>query len=340
MHYNKKAPRKTQILVALGTQILVALGLGLGLTQLHCASGSDPESEDSSSDAGGSSPEAGADSNGSADSTLQGVDASPNAGDATSDATSDSPYDATSDAPYDAGPEGEAGDGGLSIAWNAFLPLASGTSEGDGGTTPDITGHGYNATYSTGITFADGGMVLAGDDGLVTVPPESSGSVLNLTGSYSVSVWVTISDASGFQTFVSADGTQVSEFYLQLSGKGYFGFALSYSDSDQGASPSCVAGAASITPQAGTLYHLVATRDAATGIDDLYVNGALFGVATCPATTGAGWLASTFGIGHGKFSGSPTDFVTGSISGVGFVDRVLTGTEVAELYSFGPEYSP
>jgi Concanavalin A-like lectin/glucanases superfamily len=340
MHHNKKAPRKTQILV-----VLVALGLGLVLTQVHCAGGAGLESGDSSSDAGGSSPEAGADSNGSAD-TLQGVDASPNAGDATSDSpgdatsdsTSDAPDDATSDAPHDAGPAGEGGDGG--IAWNAFLPLASGTSEGDGGTTPDITGHGYNATYSTGITFADAGLVLAGDDGLVSVPPRSSGSALNLTGSYSVSVWVTISDASGYQTFVSADGTQVSEFYLQLSANGYFAFALSYTDADQGATPSCVAGATSIAPQAGTLYHLVATRDAATGIDYLYVNGALFGVATCPATTGVGWLASTFGIGHGRFSGNPTDFVTGSISGVGFVDRVLTGTEVAELYSFGREYSP
>jgi Concanavalin A-like lectin/glucanases superfamily len=335
MHYTK-APQKTQILVVL---VALGLGLGLGLTQLDCADGA-ADSEDSSADAGGSSPEAGADSNGSADGTLQGADASPDAGDATSDSSADATSDSPADATSDAGAGDAGGDGGLSIAWNAFLPLASGTSEGDGGTTPDITGHGYNATYSTGITFADAGMILAGDDGLVSVPPESSGSALNLTGSYSVSVWVTISDASGYQTFVSADGTQVSEFYLQLSANGYFGFALSYTDADQGATPSCVAGATSIAPQANTLYHLVATRDAATGIDYLYVNGALFGVATCPATTGVGWLASTFGIGHGKFSGSPTDFVTGSISGVGFVDRVLTGTEVAELYSFGPEYSP
>jgi hypothetical protein len=174
----------------------------------------------------------------------------------------------------------------------------------------------------------------------VSVPPASSKPAVNLTGSYSVSVWVTISNVSGFQTFVSADGTQVSEFYLQLANSGHFAFALSYFDSDQGASPSCVADAPSIAPQAGAPYHLVATRDAATGIDYLYVNGALSGASTCPSTTGIGWLATTFGIGHGTFSGSPTDFVSGTIAGAGFVNRVLTGAEVAKLYKLGPQYRP
>jgi hypothetical protein len=235
----------------------------------------------------------------------------------------------------DSGMSDSGGDGGSAIAWNAFLPLASGTA----GTTPDVSGHGYNATYSTGITFANSAMVLTGS-GLVSVPPQSNVPAVNLTVSYSVSVWVTLSNLTGFQTFVSAEGTQVSEFYLQLNSMGHFQFALSYFDSNAGANPACVADAPSVAPQVGAPYHLVATRDAPTGIDYFYVNGALAGASTCPSTTGVGWLASTFGIGHGTFSGNPTDFVSGTIAGVGFVDRVLTGAEVEKLYLLGAKYSP
>ena len=87
---------------------------------------------------------------------------------------------------------------------------------------------------------------------------------------------------------------------------------------------------------AGTLYHLVGTRNAASGLDTLYVNGALAGTATCPASSGAGWPASTFGIGHGMFGGAKVDYVPGSISNVGLIGRALTPDEVAALYKQGP----
>jgi hypothetical protein len=333
MHHHK-TPLKTQILVA----------LGLGLTQLHCASG------DLSSDGGASSPpDAGADGTGSTDASQRdsgaandaaSTDASLRDSGAENDAADSGrsedtgAADAPSDAALDAATADAGGDGGSAIAWNAFLPLTSGSS----GTTPDVSGHGYNATY-TGVTFNGSAMVLTGG-GNVSVPPVSSVSALNLTGSYSVSVWVTITNVTGFQTFVSADGNQVSEFYLQLAGSGHFAFALSYSDDNGGASPSCVADSPNLTPQAGTQYHLVATRDALTGVDSLYVDGALSGATTCSSTTGVAWVASTFGIGHGKFGGNPADFVTGSIAGVGLVNRVLTGAEVAKLYRLGPRYMP
>ena len=146
-----------------------------------------------------------------------------------------------------------------------------------------------------------------------------------------------MTDTSTWKTFVSADGTQVSEFYLQKrSDTGLFGFTLLNSDTNGATGTPCIA-TASAAVNANTLYHLVGTRDASTGIDMLYVNGIVSGAATCPASKGFGWPATTFGIGHGMYLGSFTDYFAGSISDVGLVGRVLTPAEVAALYALGPD---
>jgi hypothetical protein len=231
---------------------------------------------------------------------------------------------------------GNAIDGAHWRDWNAFLPLASGsTPNGEPGTTPDISGHSYSATYGRGVSFSKSALVMAGS-GDVSIPPESSAPAVDLTGSYSVSVWVTMTATTAWRTFVSADGTQVSEFYLQKrSDTNHFAFALSTADSNDGVVHPCIA-SSSITPSSGTPYHLVATRDATTGLDTLYVNGAVAGTATCLVSDGVGWPASSFGIGHGMYSGSFTDFFAGSISNVGLIGRVLTDAEVSALYALGP----
>jgi hypothetical protein len=80
----------------------------------------------------------------------------------------------------------------------------------------------------------------------------------------------------------------------------------------------------------------VATRDATTGQDTLYVSGVVAGMRTCLASDGVGWKGNLFGIGRGVYNGSSTDYVSGSISAVGLVSRVLTADEVAALYALGP----
>jgi hypothetical protein len=83
---------------------------------------------------------------------------------------------------------------------------------------------------------------------------------------------------------------------------------------------------------ANTLYHLVATRDATTGLDILYINGVEAARNTCPP---GGWTdTGIMGIGHGYFNGR-TDRVNGTLSNVGLVDRVLTPDEVAALFAAG-----
>jgi hypothetical protein len=226
--------------------------------------------------------------------------------------TSDAGVDSSSSDGNDA--DAAATDGAVSIAWNAFLPLASGsTDNGAPGTSEDSSGHGYSASYGSGVTFSNSAIVFSGNED-VAIAPKDSVPAVDLTGSYSISVWIRMTDTTDYKTFVSADGSQVSEFYLQKRpDTGSFAFTLSNSDSNDGVVAPCVA-AASAVPDYDTPYHLVATRDATTGLNTLYVNGVAAGTKICLASDGVGWPSDTFGIGHGMYNGSRTDYVSGSIS--------------------------
>src|SRR5262249_32731121 len=160
-------------------------------------------------------------------------------------------------------------------------------------------------------------------------------AAIDTTKSYSVSVWVNMSNVSGYRTFVSADGTDASAFYLQKRGDtGKLTFTVASADSDVGATlgdggTGACAAASINNAAAGALYHVVAKRNKTTGLDILYVNGVEAGRATCttPGWTGTG----TIGIGHGMFTAKKVDFVAGAVSGVGLIDRVLTPAEIASL---------
>jgi len=78
-------------------------------------------------------------------------------------------------------------------------------------------------------------------------------------------------------------------------------------------------------------------RDGTTGTQILYVNGVESGRSTCPA----GFVdTGILGIGHGIFAGGRTDYVNGSISDVGVINRVLTPAEVTMLFNKGRTYVP
>jgi len=286
------------------------------------ATGGSASSDDGGTSAGGSSGTGGASAGGSSGTGGTG------AGGSTSDIV-------------DAGAVDVAIDGGSDTSqisktdWNAYLPLATGTTDNSGqGTTEDVSGHGYFAGYGSGVSFSNAAMVVSGS-GDVDISAKNDVPAIDVTKSYSVSVWVTMADTTAWRTFVSADGTMVSSLYLQLrSDSGHFAFTLSNSDSNDGVVDPCVA-EASTPPDPDTLYHLVATRDADTGHDTLYVNGVQAGTRTCLSSDGPGWAASTFGIGHGMYNGSSTDYVSGSIADVGLMGRVLSADEVAALYAFG-----
>lgn len=177
-----------------------------------------------------------------------------------------------------------------------------------------------------GATLGEGllgsGLALAG----AATSAATAGPVLDTTASYSVAAWVRLDEIGTFHTFLSADGAQLSAFYLQLRDGEAFAFTTFPAD-DTGASP-CVA-MGTMPPRAGEWYHLVGTRDAATGAQRLYQDGVLVGAATCSGSFGA---AGPLSVGRGRWDSAPTDHLTGAIDEVFVTDAVLSPLEVVETY--------
>ena len=243
----------------------------------------------------------------------------------------------------DAATDGGAGGFALSLPWHAFLPLAA-AAPGSGpanGTTNDVTANHYDATYfGTTLSFVNAALNLAGAAAeLVLIPGKNGVPAVDVTGSYSVSVWATLANVGGYKTVVSGEGVNVASFYLQKRGDtNAWAFAVFPTDAT---GPGCVvppvptdggAPANRVTPVVNTEYHLVATRDATTGTDVLYVNGVESGRGVCAG----GWAdTGIVGVGHGIYGGSRGDFVQGSLAELGLINRVLTPAEVADLFARG-----
>ncbi len=89
-----------------------------------------------------------------------------------------------------------------------------------------------------------------------------------------MSAWVYLTSTSGYQTFVSQDGTQISGFFLQLrADTGRFAFTRPAYDSPKALG--IVASAPNIIPQPNEWYHLAGVYDEARQTISLYVNGVL-----------------------------------------------------------------
>ncbi|HUZ27314.1 MAG TPA: alpha-L-arabinofuranosidase C-terminal domain-containing protein [Streptosporangiaceae bacterium] len=183
--------------------------------------------------------------------------------------------------------------------------------EGTGTTAADSSGAGHPLTLQGGASWATG---VVGPSALAVSPQQdaaSAGPVIDTSRSFTVSAWVDLARTSGFQTFVSEDGTQVSGFYLQLRGDtGRFAFTrLAY---DATAAYGMIA-TSPIVPQPGVWYQLTGEYDATAQTLSLYVDGAL--QQTIHAL--APWSASgPLAVGRGFFGGNPTDWVSGTIDDV------------------------
>ncbi len=246
------------------------------------------------------------------------------------------------DAAVDTGPM-------LNPPWHAYLPLVT-AATGAGtamGTSLDLSPNHYDSTwFGSTLSFMNGSVNLTGvATENVVVPAKAGVPAVDVTGSYSVQAWVTMTNVGGFQTVVSGEGFNIASFFLQkrvdLGGAWFF----TTQAGDAISSANCIApplaavdGGPAQNPVvvlANVQYHLVATRDATTNTQILYVNGAESGRATCPA----GFVdTGILGIGHSVFNGGRVDQVQGAISDVGVINRVLTPAEVTALFNKGRTY--
>jgi len=285
---------------------------------------------------------------GAADSGAGGkVDSGPDTG---AGGKVDSGTDTGVDATVDSGAQ-------LVPPWHSYLPLVTAAAGGTAamGTTLDLSPNHYDATwFGSTVSFANGSVNLTGvNSEEVVVQPKAGVPAVDVTGSYSVQAWVTLkaqpqpNPTGFFQTVVSGEGFNIASFFLQKRADNGGAWAFTTQAGDSITSAFCMSpptvpvdGGPAQNPVVvvpNTLYHLVATRDGTTGTQILYVNGVESGRATCPA----GFVdTGILGIGHGLFAGGRTDFVTGAISDVGVINRVLTPTEVTSLFARGRTFVP
>ncbi|MFJ9661278.1 LamG-like jellyroll fold domain-containing protein [Streptomyces griseoflavus] len=193
--------------------------------------------------------------------------------------------------------------------------------EGAGTTAKDDGPNGRPLKLTEGTAWTEGvsGSALRFDGR--GQHARTDGPVLDTTGSYTVSAWVTLDSLPGnYATAVSQDGRrQASPFYLQY---GQGAFAFSTPDGQRARLPTA--------PETGRWYHLVGVRDDATGRITLYVDGKQAATATAgPAYAGSGPLA----VGRAQWNGQDTDFWHGAVDEVHAYDRALTAEEVSALHT-------
>ena len=217
-----------------------------------------------------------------------------------------------------AGTDGVDSSGTFVALWRFERLLNDRASSATAPAVPLTVQHGE---LSSGPT---GNYLLLDGSGSAVAP----GPIIDTSGSFSVSAWVRFDRDDGWSTFVSQDGRSISSFYLQKRDSKYLGFTTYPSDST--AAAACVA-TAGLRPRQGEWYHVVATRDATTGEQRIYVDGMLSGRATC---AGGFRTDGPLVIGRGKWN-APADWIAGGIDDLGVTDRVLSAGEVVDLYRLG-----
>lgn len=211
-------------------------------------------------------------------------------------------------------------------------PAAYSFDDGTGTTAADVTGHGNTLTLGSGASWAAGqiGSNSLAVNGTATGNAIFASPVINTAQSFSVSTWVKLNSLSGFQTFVSIDGSNTSGFYLQLRGDtGKFAFTRLASDN---ISAQAFHADGLSAPSTGIWYNLVGVNDVATGQLLLYVNGTL----QSTVSYSGGWQANgATVVGAGKYNGARVDFVNGDIDDVHFYNSPLSAADVSFIGTGG-----
>jgi hypothetical protein len=200
-------------------------------------------------------------------------------------------------------------------------------NEGTGTSIADSSGNGRTATLQNAGWTVRGSSPAVGFSGANTSFAQFGGPAVNTGESHTVAAWVWLNSTGGIQTIAAIDGTNISPFYLQLSG-GTFRFDQRTSDST-GAS---LVSRTGLAPSINTWYHVVGIYNKQTGTLQLYVNGALQGTTTA----GSSWTATgPTAIGRAKWNGGNVDFLNGSVDDVRFYGRVLSASEISTLAAGG-----
>ena len=210
------------------------------------------------------------------------------------------------------------GGGGANPLWNGLAAYYTADN------TPNDALGNYNGTLINGATYGTGiinqGFALDGVNDYVSISPTFGSSFSTPTSAHSYSAWVYPPVLAGIYDFIIQNG------------KNDMGTALSLRQNDvrfwyQGGFNGAQTTGSLIN--IASWNHIVSTYDGAGGLK-IYINDSLALTTTISWTDGTGtcntYLGSYLGSNH---------YMNGGIDEVGAWTRVLTPTEVTELYNSG-----
>ncbi|MGW1228319.1 LamG-like jellyroll fold domain-containing protein [Streptomyces sp. NPDC002530] len=195
------------------------------------------------------------------------------------------------------------------------------------------TGSSPAAAPGSGVAFgAKPGPLGAADtyaalDGTENAYLDAGRHLVDTDSAFSVSAWVNLPEVPNRdQTVISQDGTGLPGFDLGYDGDTRsWVFRMPYNDMESVTHWQVTGGR--VVP--GTWTHLIGTYDAVTGVMRLYVNGVA--VTTTVKRTTPWNAAGALQIGRRLALDGYTGHLKGGIADVQVYDRVVTGTESADL---------
>ncbi|MDD1064161.1 LamG domain-containing protein [Streptomyces cocklensis] len=202
-----------------------------------------------------------------------------------------------------------AGTGSLAGSGGSFQATVAGAAAGG------AVGHAGTALS------LPGGLA---SDGTPADYASTSGAVVDTSGSFTVSAWVNLADASTARAAVSQNGSYIGGFSL-----GLYDGKWTFKTSTQDAPGYMWQSAASTQPVVtGTWTHLTGVYNQAAHTETVYVNGvpsAAVAVPVAPMATGA------LQFGRILWKGPYADAWQGSVDDVHLWNRALTASEAAGL---------
>lgn len=200
-------------------------------------------------------------------------------------------------------------------------------SDGNGTTAADSTGSAPATLTGTTSWTTDpsrGKVLTLNGNGFAA----TNGPVIKTDGSFTVSVWVNATSATGSGAVLGQDSVFASGFYLEnVDGKWSFS-KLASDDLNAGA----IRAESTNAPQPGVWTHLAGVYDAANGRMTLYVNGQAQGTATDSTPYSAN---GPFTIGRAQWNATVAGDFFGSVSDVQAYQAALSPTDIGKVYAGG-----
>lgn len=189
------------------------------------------------------------------------------------------------------------------------------------------------ATVSGSVSLGVAGVAGSAMQVSGTGYASTASAVLDTTRSFAVSAWARLSSKASTPVVVSQEGTVGSSFALYYS-PSYDRWIFNMQPPDS-ANPTLIRAIAPTSPALHEWTHLVGVYDATAKQISLYVNGRLAQTTAQPNV----WAANgPLNIGRFKYKGgySAGHNFTGTIDDLRVFDRLVTGDEVADLFTAHP----